>query len=214
MNRTQLEHIIRAASQISGDSEIVVIGSQAIHAQSMKLPPIAFQSDEADVYPRNHPERADAIDAAIGELSPFHDTHGYYRHGVGPTTAILPEGWERRVVRLSNANTGGATGLCIDAHDLVLSKYAAGAMCAPSRHRYPSGLYRRVHSKVRAGLFCPGKAAVLARDGERTPCRSSPIPARAGLPGRCLTLHGDLRARHEMGVACRVLRAQSTSRRR
>jgi hypothetical protein len=126
MNRTQLEHIIRAASQISGDAEIVVIGSQAVHAQRMKLPPIAFQSDEADVYPRNHPERADEIDAAIGELSPFHDTHGYYGHGVSPTTAILPAGWEQRVVRLSNMNTGGATGLCIDVHDLVLSKYAAG----------------------------------------------------------------------------------------
>lgn len=68
MNRTQLEHIIRAASEISGDTEIVVIGSQAIHAQRMTLPPIAFQSDEADVYPRHHPERADEIDAAIGEL--------------------------------------------------------------------------------------------------------------------------------------------------
>jgi hypothetical protein len=33
MNRTQLEHIIRAASRISDDSEIVVIGSQSIHAQ-------------------------------------------------------------------------------------------------------------------------------------------------------------------------------------
>ncbi len=126
MNRTQLEHIIRAASQISGDTEIVVIGSQAIHAQRMKLPPIAFRSEEADVYPRNHPERADQIDAAIGELSPFHDTHGYYGHGVSPNTAILPTGWEQRVVRLSNPNTGGATGLCIGVHDLALSKYAAG----------------------------------------------------------------------------------------
>ena len=126
MNRTQLEHIIRAASQISGDAEIVVVGSQAIHAQPMKLPPIAFQSDEADVYPRNNPERAEEIDAAMGELSPFHDTHGYYGHGVGPTTAILPHGWEQRVVRLPNANTGGATGLCVDVHDLALSKYAAG----------------------------------------------------------------------------------------
>jgi len=126
MNRTQLEHIIRAASQISGDAEIVVVGSQAIHAQPMKLPPIAFQSDEADVYPRNHPERAEEIDGAIGELSPFHDTHGYYGHGVGPNTATLPHGWEQRVVRLSNANTGGATGLCVDVHDLALSKYAAG----------------------------------------------------------------------------------------
>jgi len=126
MNRTQLEHIIRAASHISGDTEIVVIGSQAIHAQPMKLPPIAFQSDEADVYPRNYPERAEEIDAAIGELSRFHDTHGYYGHGVSPATAILPQGWEQRVIRLSNLNTGGATGLCVDVHDLALSKYAAG----------------------------------------------------------------------------------------
>ena len=126
MNRTQLEHIIRAASQISGDTEIVVVGSQAIHAQSARLPPVAFLSAEADVYPRNHPERADDIDAAIGELSPFHETHGYYAHGVSPETAILPAGWEQRLIRISNPNTGGATGLCIDVHDLALSKFAAG----------------------------------------------------------------------------------------
>jgi len=58
-------------------------------AQAVTLPPIAFQSAEADVYPRNHPERADEIDAAIGELSRFHETHGYYAHGVSPKTAIL-----------------------------------------------------------------------------------------------------------------------------
>jgi len=126
MNRMQLEHIIRASSQISGDSEIVVIGSQAIHAQAKRLPPIAFRSSEADVYPRNYPERADEIDAAIGELSQFHKTHTYYAHGVGRETAILPAGWEQRLIPISNANTGGATGLCIDAHDLVLSKYAVG----------------------------------------------------------------------------------------
>lgn len=126
MNRIQLEHIIRAASQISGDREIVVIGSQAIHAQDVKLPPIAFQSAEADVYPRNHPERADDIDGAIGELSPFHGTHGYYAHGVSPKTAILPAGWEQRLIRVASPNTAGATGLCLDVHDLVLSKYAAG----------------------------------------------------------------------------------------
>lgn len=126
MNRTQLEHVIRAASQISGDTEIVVIGSQAIHAQDAKLPPIAFQSQEADVFPRNHPERADDVDGAIGELSPFHQTHGYYAHGVSPQTATLPDGWEKRLVRLNNVNTGGATGLCLEVHDLALSKYAAG----------------------------------------------------------------------------------------
>src|SRR5580693_5983694 len=95
MNRTQLEHIIRAASQISDDTEIVVIGSQSVHAQAMKLPPIAFISEEVDVYPRHHPERADDIDFAIGELSSFHETFGYYAHGVSPETAILPAGCEK-----------------------------------------------------------------------------------------------------------------------
>ncbi len=126
MNRTQLEHIIRAASRISDDAEIVVIGSQSIHAQDMNLPPIAYLSEEADVYPRNHPERADDIDFAIGELSSFHETYGYYAHGVSPKTAILPVGWEQRLIRLTGPNTDGAAGFCLDAHDLVLSKYAAG----------------------------------------------------------------------------------------
>lgn len=126
MNRTQLEHIIRAASQISGDTEIVVVGSQAIHASDRQLPAIVFQSQEADVFPRNHPERADDIDGAIGELSQFHNTYGYYAHGVGPQTALLPDGWQSRVVPITSPDTGGATGLCLDVHDLVLSKYAAG----------------------------------------------------------------------------------------
>ncbi len=126
MNRSQLEHIIRAASRISDDSEIVVIGSQSVHAQEMSLPPIAYISEEADVYPRNYPDRADDIDFAIGELSSFHETFGYYAHGVSPSTAILAAGWEQRLIRLSNPNTDGATGFCLDVHDLVLSKYAAG----------------------------------------------------------------------------------------
>lgn len=125
MNRSQLEHIIRVASRISDDREIVVIGSQAIHALDLRLPPIAYLSQEADVYPLNFPERADDIDGAIGELSDFHRTHGYYAQGVGPETAILPDGWRSRVNRLSSPATEGATALCIDVHDLVLSKYAA-----------------------------------------------------------------------------------------
>lgn len=125
MNRSQLEHIIRAASAISGDDEIVVIGSQSIHAQIANPPAIAFVSEEADVYPRNFPDRAEAIDGAIGELSVFHETFGYYAQGVSPATAVLPEGWEARLVPLKNENTGGAAGLCLDVHDLLLAKYAA-----------------------------------------------------------------------------------------
>lgn len=38
----------------------------------------------------------------------------------------MPKGWQSRVVRISNANTAGTTGLCLEVHDLAISKYAAG----------------------------------------------------------------------------------------
>jgi hypothetical protein len=56
----------------------------------------------------------------------FHDTHSYYAHGVGAETATLPAGWEDRLIPIRNDNTRQATGLCLEAHDLVLSKLAAG----------------------------------------------------------------------------------------
>lgn len=125
MNRTQLEHIIRAASAIAGDNEVIVIGSQAIHAQVPSPPPEALMSMEADVYPRNYPERAELIDGAIGELSSFHQTFGYYAQGVSPETATLPVGWQDRLVILKSENTGTGVGLCLSLHDLVLAKYVA-----------------------------------------------------------------------------------------
>lgn len=125
MNRNELEHIIRAAAANSGDHEIVVIGSQAILGQFPDAPRTLRQSMEADVYPRNFPERADVIDGAMGELSMFHQTFGYYADGVGPHKAVVPSGWETRLIAVKNANTGGATGWCLEVHDLILSKYAA-----------------------------------------------------------------------------------------
>ncbi len=126
MRREQLEHIIRASAELTGEREIVVIGSQAILAAHPDAPPGMLVSIEADVFPRAHPERAAVIDGAIGEGSPFHETFGYYAHGVGPETAKAPTGWEDRLVALSNESTHGATGWCLEPHDLVLSKCAAG----------------------------------------------------------------------------------------
>jgi hypothetical protein len=125
MNRAELEHVIRAAAAISGDDEIVVVGSQSILGQFPSAPAELCKSNEADVYPKNKPEMADLIDGSIGELSPFHDTFGYYAQGVGPDTAVVPEGWESRLIAVTNANTRGAVGWCLEAHDLVLSKYVA-----------------------------------------------------------------------------------------
>jgi len=126
VNRAALEHIIRAAAVISGDDEIIVIGSQAVLGSFPNAPAAMLLSDEADVYPKNFPERADLIEGSIGELSPFHMTFGYYAEGASEETASLPVGWQARLVRVQNPNTRGATGLCLDVHDLVAAKLVAG----------------------------------------------------------------------------------------
>src|SRR6266540_3310354 len=83
-------------------------------------------SASSDLYPKNKPELADKVDGAIGEGSRFHEEYGYYAQGVAPDTATLPRGWQRRLVRIENSNTGGYAGLCLEVHDLAISKYVAG----------------------------------------------------------------------------------------
>jgi hypothetical protein len=83
-------------------------------------------SAAADVFPLNHPELSDLIDGSIGEGSPFHELFGYYAQGVDERTATLPSGWRERLVKISNPNTRGITGLCLEVHDLAISKYVAG----------------------------------------------------------------------------------------
>ena len=125
MKRSELEHIIRASGEIAGDDEIIVIGSQAILGQFPDAPVRLLMSMEADIYPRNDPQKADKVDGAIGEGSSFHELHGYYAQGVGERTAVLPEDWETRLVAVNNKNTNGVTGYCLDVHDLAISKMIA-----------------------------------------------------------------------------------------
>jgi hypothetical protein len=138
VNRAQLEHVIRAAATIAGDDEIVVIGSQAILGRYPDAPAELLVSKDVDIYPRHHPERADLVEGSIGELSPFHETYGYYAQAVGRATAVLPDGWETRLVPVP---TAAGTGLCLEPHDLLISKYAAGRdkdreyVRAAARHR-------------------------------------------------------------------------------
>jgi hypothetical protein len=89
-------------------------------------PAALLESIEVDVFPRHAPAKSILIDGAIGELSAFHQTFGYYAHGVDETTATLPAGWQERLLPIRNENTGGATGWRLEVHDLAASKLAAG----------------------------------------------------------------------------------------
>jgi hypothetical protein len=126
MERTDLEHIIRVAGSITQDDEIIIIGSQAVLGQYPHAPKALLRSMEADIYPKNKSHLSDLVDGSIGELSPFHETFGYYAHGVGKETVVLPDGWEQRLIPIRNKNTAGVTGWCLEIHDLIISKYVAG----------------------------------------------------------------------------------------
>lgn len=122
--------MIAAAAEVSGEREIVVIGSQAILGSVPDPPRTMLFSMEADVYPLNDPAKAIEIDGSLGDGSRFHSTYGYYAHGVGPETAVAPAGWEERLVRVEIPARVGQAGevvaCCLEVHDLVLAKCAAG----------------------------------------------------------------------------------------
>jgi hypothetical protein len=126
MTRSNLEHIIRAAGTIADDPDIIVIGSQAILGQFPDARAELLVSMEADVYPKNQPERSDLIDGSIGEGSPFQREFGYYAHGVDRSTAILPAKWEERLVLVTGENTWHVRGWCLEVHDLAIAKLVAG----------------------------------------------------------------------------------------
>ena len=71
-------------------------------------------------------EKSDKVEGAIGEFSPFHETFQYYAEGVSTSTAVLGPGWEDRLVVFENESTKPGRGLCLEPHDCVAAKLAAG----------------------------------------------------------------------------------------
>ena len=129
MTREAFEHTIRAVGAVLGMDEVLVIGSQALHASvTGDLPFEVSRSVEVDVAVRGDKDgrRADLIDGSIGEASMFHATFGYYAQGVVETTAVLPAGWRDRLVRFQTPATSGVVAWCLEPHDLWVSKAVAG----------------------------------------------------------------------------------------
>ncbi|MFY9477543.1 MAG: DUF6036 family nucleotidyltransferase [Aquabacterium sp.] len=126
MTREELEHIIRASADVTDQYEFMIVGSQSILGPVPNPEEVFTMSAEADIYPLQAPELADKIEGTLGEGSQFHVTYGYYAQGVGPETAVLPQGWINRVHRVQSESTNGRVGYCLDVADLFMSKAAAG----------------------------------------------------------------------------------------
>jgi hypothetical protein len=129
MRREELDHVVAAAAQIVSESDLSSRGVRRSLLTHPDAPATLLRSQEADIYPRRAPERAIDIEGALGDGSAFQRAFGYYAHGVGPETAKAPLGWEARLVAIEipprPASEVRAVALCLEPHDLVLSKLAA-----------------------------------------------------------------------------------------
>lgn len=120
MRWSDFEHVIAAAANVTGEEELVVIGSQAILGSHPDAPAELLRSMEADLYPATRPERADWIDGALGDGSQFHRGH----------SASTPMASVRRP---RSPRRGGAIGWCA-------SRCAPGPVPVGARSRSASSL--------------------------------------------------------------------------
>lgn len=124
MKKQELDHILRAAGRITGETQFIIIGSQSLHGRYPDVADEIVKSVEVDIIAGKKGTRTEWLNA-IGYMSPFHETFGYYADPVDLGTATLPKGWKGRLVNLPPGETEGVKGLCLDPHDLAIAKYAA-----------------------------------------------------------------------------------------
>jgi hypothetical protein len=124
MKKQQVDHILRAAGEITGETQFIIIGSQSLHGKHPDVSDEIVMSFEVDLIAKKKPDRTVWLNM-IGQDSRFHETHGYYADPVDETTATLPKGWKGRLVNLPPGDTAGVSGLCLDPHDLAIAKYVA-----------------------------------------------------------------------------------------
>jgi hypothetical protein len=127
MRLRELQHIILEVGERFALREVFVIGSAAILA-ALPDPPegLLTATRDVDIIPPNDEDErlADQISFVIGEASPFDVEHGYHAQGVSiRTPSYAPQGWQGRTIDVS---VGRIVARCMEPHDVVLSKLAAG----------------------------------------------------------------------------------------
>ena len=124
MKKQQVDHVLGAAGRITGEKQFIIIGSQSLHGKYPDLADEILKSAEVDLIAGKSAARTEWLNA-IGYLSSFHESFGYYADPVDEKTATLAKGWKGRLVNLPSGDTEGVKGLCLEPHDLAIAKYVA-----------------------------------------------------------------------------------------
>jgi len=125
MQPEQFQELVSRAAVACARRELVVFGSQAIHALTASPPAEVLVSVECDIWLREEPEVAARLAAEVGKDSAFAKATGVYADPLPPDLPMLPDGWEQRLVPYRVADV---TARCLEVHDLIVSKLAAGRL--------------------------------------------------------------------------------------
>lgn len=128
MKREKVEHILRAAGEVTRRARFVLIGSAAIVAWREIVPPELAMSRDIDLFAYDAPDADDVsseLDGSLGQASAFDDAFGYYCDGVGPETAILLDDWLACAIEFTTPETGGVVAIVPEPNDIALSKLVA-----------------------------------------------------------------------------------------
>jgi len=125
MQREQFHELLQRAAEICGGRELVIFGSQAVHAVTLSPPVEVLVSVECDVWLENDPQTTARITSELGQKSPFAKTSGVYADPLPPDLPLAPHGWRDRLV---SYRVGTVTARCLEIHDLIVTKLAAGRL--------------------------------------------------------------------------------------
>lgn len=125
MNADALFALLVEAKNLCKHSDYVVVGSLSVLGLSdvTAIPGDMTMSIDADCYTLRDPGRVLDLQAALGEGSLFHQTHGIYLDPVNPKLPTLPDGWETRLIKVER---DGVVAHFLEPHDAAVSKLARG----------------------------------------------------------------------------------------
>ena len=94
MRKRQLEDLLGEVARVSGGRDVVIIGSQCVHAVTEDAPAEVVISLECDLV-IDDAEVAERLEAELGAVSAYRSAHGVYVDVVSASFPFLPDGWPR-----------------------------------------------------------------------------------------------------------------------
>jgi hypothetical protein len=125
MQHDQFLDLLTRAARLFSRTEWIIFGSQAVHALTIRPPAEVLVSVECDIWLADEPAITSRLAAELGKDSQFAKDNGIYADPLPPELPLVPTGWRERLVA---HRLGDVTALCLEIHDLIVTKLAAGRL--------------------------------------------------------------------------------------